>query len=512
MRFTAIPLDIRPYNYQFLEDIVKMDKEVSLKLPKKELLGSRKNPADLEYLKEYILENVADTDAFIISLDMLVYGGLFPSRLHNNDVEELKGRLDILRDIKKINPNCKIYGSNLILRTPKYNSSEEEPDYYAVCGEDIFKYGHFLDKKNRVVLSLEEEKEFEDIDKRLNKDYLNDFVNRRNKNISVILYALELVKEGIIDTLIVPQDDASEFGFTAMDQKKVYYEISRLRIADKVFLHPGTDESGCTLITRAYLDKKGEFSIYPYYITEAFKNIIPNYEDRPFQYSLLSHTKACGINLVENIEEANSVLAINGAPVKMQEAYEVSFGENDISQRKDISYYRYRNFPVFCEKLNKFIEANKEVSVLDVAFSNGGEEELIAYLDKYNLLEKIKAYAGWNTCCNSLGTVLAAMTFAYFGKEQEKVENFKARRFASDWAYQSEVMLSIQFNELKKWGGSFSNFNDKEKELMELIKVRVKEQIETTFVNSYKSKKIDIEEVKAPFKRMRGLEFIVNVK
>ena len=47
---------------------------------------------------------------------------------------------------------------------------------------------------------------------------------------------------------------------------------------------------------------------------------------------------------------------------------------------------------------------------------------------------------------------------------------------------------------------------------MELIKVRVKEQIETTFVNSYKSKKIDIEEVKAPFKRMRGLEFIVNVK
>ncbi|MCD2501603.1 DUF4127 family protein [Clostridium sp. NSJ-145] len=512
MRFTGIPLDIRPYNYQFLEDIVAMDKDVSIKMPNKELLGLRKNPADLDYLKKYILENAANTDAFIISLDMLVYGGLFPSRLHNNSVEELKVRLDVLREIKNMNPDCKIYGSNLILRTPKYNSAEEEPDYYAFCGLDIFKYGHFLDKKARVGLSLEEEREFNEIDKRLNKDYLKDFINRRNKNISVILYALELVKEGIIDILIIPQDDASEFGFTAMDQKKVYYEISKLRIADKVFLHPGTDESGCTLITRAYLDKKGDFSIYPYYITEAFKNIIPNYEDRPFQYSLVSHTQACGIDIVDSINKADAVLAINGAPIKMQEAYEISYGLNDESQRKDISYYRYRNFPEFCKKINKFLDDNKEVSVLDVAFSNGGEKELIEYLDKYKLLERISGYAGWNTCCNSLGTVLAAMTFSYFGKEKQKIENFKVRRLASDWAYQTEVMLSIEFNELKEWGGSFSDFNGKEDELMELIKVKVKNKIDTTFVNSYNDKNIDVKEVRAPFKRMRGLEFIVNVE
>lgn len=512
MRFTGIPLDIRPYNYQFLEDIVKMDKEVSLKMPKKGLLGSRKNPANLEYLNEYIFESILETDAFIISLDMLVYGGLFPSRLHNKDIEELKIRLDILRDIKKINPNCKIYASNLILRTPKYNSSEEEPDYYEFCGEDIFKYGHFLDKKNRVGLSLDEEQEFNDIEKRLNKEYLNDFVNRRNKNIGVILYALQLVKEEIIDVLLIPQDDASEFGFTAMDQKKVYYEISKLRIADKVFLHPGTDESGCTLITRAYLDKKGEFYIYPYYITDAFKNVIPNYEDRPFQYSLTSHTQACGIDITDIESEASAVLAINGAPIKMQEAYEISYGENEASQRKDISYYRYRSFPVFCKKIDRFLRNNKEVGILDVAFSNGGEEELINYLDRYRLLERITGYAGWNTCCNSLGTILATMTFAHFGQEKENIENFKARRLIADWAYQTEVMLSIQSNELKKWGGSFSDFNGKEKELMELIKCRVKEKIDNTFINSYKDKKIIIEEVRAPFKRMRGLEFIASVK
>lgn len=512
MRITGIPLDIRPYNYQFLEDIVAMDKNVTIFMPEKSKLGSRKNPADLEYLKEFLLENAKNTDAFVISLDMLVYGGLFPSRLHNNSVEELKSRLEVLRELKNINPNCKIYGSNLILRTPKYNSAEEEPEYYGFCGLDIFKYGHFSDKKNRVGLTLEEEEEFNQINDRLNKDYLNDFVGRRNKNINVILYALELAKQGIIDVLLIPQDDASEYGFTAMDQKKVYHGIAKLRLADKVFLHPGTDESGCTLITRAYLDNRNEeFSIYPYYITEAFKNMIPSYEDRPFRYSLLSHTAACGIDITESIEESNAVLAINGAPVKMQEAFDISHGDKEESLRKDISYYRYRNFPTFCKKIDKILRS-KEVSVLDVAFSNGGETELIDYLDKYNLLEKITSYAGWNTCCNSLGTVLAAMTFAYFGQEKIKVENFKARRLTSDWAYQTEVMLDIQNKELKEWGGTFSNFNGKEKELMELIKVRVKEQIDKTFINGYNDKEIVIDSVIAPFKRMRGLEFEVHVE
>lgn len=512
MNLVAIPLDIRPYNYQFLNDIVKMDKEVSIELPLKEHLGARKNPADLQYLDEFIKENISKGDGFVISLDMLIYGGLFPSRLHNKPLDELRSRLEILREIKRKNPECKIYGSSLILRTPKYNSNEEEPEYYGECGLDIFLYGHYMDKELRKGLTSEEVCDFNRIKNTLNEDYLNDFVNRRNKNTDTTLYAIDLVNEGIIDLLIVPQDDASEYGFTAMDQRRVYSKIEKLNLADKVFLHPGTDESGCTLITRAYLDKKGDFSIYPLYITEAFKNVIPSYEDRPFMYSLISHTEACGIKLTNSVEKSDAVLAINGSPLKMQEAFEISHGEVMESLRKDISYHRYRNFPVFCREISDLLDNGKDVGVLDVAFSNGGERALIEYLDKYKVLDRISSYAGWNTCCNSLGTVLASMTFAYFGRNSEAIDDFKIRRIAGDWAYQTEEMLSIQNNELKELGGTFSNFNGHYDEVMSIIKDKVYLRLMSTFKNSYNNKVINISKVSAPFERMRGIEFEIDIR
>lgn len=511
MKLVAVPLDIRPYNYQFLEDITSMDDNVCIKLPSKDYLGFKKRPAKLTEVDNFIFENIKDADALIISLDMLIYGGLLPSRMHNNSFKELENRLEILKKIKKINKGCKIYASNLITRTPKYNSSEEEPDYYKVSGKDIFYFGYFEDKKSRAGLTKEEEKEFDLIKERINKEHLDDFINRRNKNIDVTLKILEYVKNEIIDILIIPQDDASEFGFTAKDQKKVYFNIEKLDISDKVFLHPGTDESGCTLITRAYTDKVGKVNIYPYYITESFKNLIPNYEDRPFMYSLVSHAEACGINLVEAIEEADLVLGINGAPKLMQESFEISSGEIEESLRKDISYYRYRNFNVFCKKIDFFIKNGKEVSILDVAFSNGGETQLIKNLDKYNLLERIKGYSGWNTCCNSLGTILSSMVFSHFGNREEKIEEFKIKRVISDWAYQTEEMIHIQESELAKLDINFKELDKFEDYVMEIVKEKVSKRIKNTFVYSYKDKDIRIDKVHAPFKRMRGLEFYVKV-
>ncbi|MBC8932469.1 DUF4127 family protein, partial [Escherichia coli] len=61
-----------------------------------------------------------------------------------------------LRGIKKEFPDKKIFLSNLIMRTPKYNSSDEEPDYYEQYGEAIFRYGWLKDKAARDTLDERE--------------------------------------------------------------------------------------------------------------------------------------------------------------------------------------------------------------------------------------------------------------------------------------------------------------------------------------------------------------------
>lgn len=521
MNITCIPLDKRPYNYQFLKDISAIDKDIHLILPKIEELGEKKNPANLDYIKEFLFENTPKSEALILSLDMLVYGGLFPARIHNIDEETLKSRVDILKEIKKLNPELKIYISSLILRTPKYNSNEEEPFYYGEFGKDIFLWGHYTDKLERNgELDTEEEKDFSRIKKSLPKEYLSDFVERRKKNRKVTEYCLELCKEGIIEMVIIPQDDASEYGHTALDQRYLYHYISINRLQNKVFLHPGTDEAGCTLLTRAYTDKKGKINIYPLYSCEEFKKLIPNYEDRTFENSFLSHTLACGINIVENIEEADVCIGISGAPGIMQEAFEVSYGIDingnvKITQpqlRKNILYYRNRNLSNFISKMESILNKNIEVGVLDVAFSNGGERELLELLDEYRVLEKISAYSGWNTTCNSLGTVLATLTFAHFGKNREGIEYFKIARLINDWAYQTETRFDVQLNDLKKFGATYSNFNSKEKKILEIIKIKTEKNLKSLFQRSYQNNNIEILEVKAPFGRLSGLEFKFKIQ
>lgn len=61
----------------------------------------------------------------------------------------------------------------------------------------------------------------------------------------------------------------------------------------------------------------------------------------------------------------------------------------------------------FAYTIQEYIEQGYHVALCDSAFSNGGDIQLIEYLDELNLLDKLISYAGWNTNCNTLGTTLA---------------------------------------------------------------------------------------------------------
>ena len=88
----------------------------------------------------------ADADGLVFSVDMLLYGGLVPSRIHCDTEESLQKRLTVLKDIRKRNPEMVIYGFQVVMRCPNYSSSDEEPDYYGIYGAQIHKAGEVLHK------------------------------------------------------------------------------------------------------------------------------------------------------------------------------------------------------------------------------------------------------------------------------------------------------------------------------------------------------------------------------
>ena len=135
--------------------------------------------------------------------------------------------------------------------------------------------------------------------------------------------------------------------------------------------------------------------------------IIPKYEDRPMYESLKSHVRVCKAKLVNNPQDADVVLAINSPGKIMQEAF---IDKNDL----DVTYTSYRYLLAFAEQIQDYINSGYHVALCDSAFSNGGDLQLIEYLDELNILDQLVSYAGWNTNCNSLGTTLSQ---AFIGQE-----------------------------------------------------------------------------------------------
>ncbi|MGL4864476.1 DUF4127 family protein [Cetobacterium sp.] len=500
-----IPLDERPCNYLFPNMIGEMSSQINIITPPKDILSKKKNPADIDKLWEWVFKNAQSSEYAILSLEMLLYGGLLPSRLHNYSIAELEKRVHKIKELKNYNKNIKIYLSNLIMRTPKYSSSDEEPDYYEEWGKEIFTIEYLKDKKERVGIDNDEEIYLSHLEKNIPEQYLKDYSERRSKNLKITEMILNLVKENLIEFLVIPQDDSSEFGFTAKDQKIIYEKIAKENLQIKVHVYPGADEVGCTLLARVYTKiKNTKIKIYPYFSSEIGKVMIPSYEDRPLLESLKSHIIAAGAIMVDSYKDADFVLAVNTAGKIMQEAW-----DND---RKDISYSTFRNMREFISKIEFYIENEKKVIVADSAFSNGGETELIQLLEETKLLDKIKGYAGWNTNCNTLGTAICTGIFAVFSDENEKIEWNKLCRIFEDWMYQSIIRKEITDNTLKDLKLNYFDLKDKKAVINKMIQNKMLEIYKKTFTNSFNDILLDSIEIDSPWNRMFEIEINLKIK
>jgi len=433
MKVVFLPLDERPCNYNYPLRLPLCD-DFKLVLPPKELLSSKKDVCNLNRIEEWIEKESSDANYLILSFDTLLFGGLIPSRIHNDSLETIKNRSKVIERIKKNNPSIKIFANELIMRCPCYSSSDEEPDYYEKYGYDIFRLGVLTDKEIQEDITKEEIKEKKRLEEKINSKYLNDFLNRRKTNIDVLLNNLEYVKNGIIDFFIIPQDDSTTFGFPSIDQRRVREYIDNNLLHNKIYLYPGGDEVGLTLISRTINDYK-EYNpkIYVIYASEKGKNSIPSFEDRPIDVTINYHISATKSIRVNSYNEADIILFINNGSEFL--------GKYD--KNTSISYDKNRCLPFLIDQIEYFIKLGKVVGIGDVLYCNEADETLLKFLKENDLLFKISGYAGWNTASNTLGTVLANLISFYYSRDERKKNLFLVKRYIDDYIYMGKVREKI---------------------------------------------------------------------
>lgn len=485
--------------------IGRLREEIELVVPPRSLLGEKKQPANVVQLWRWVAEQAIACHIALLSVEMLVYGGLLPSRLHQATERELSERIDQIRTLKKRNPHLEIFASNLIMRTPTYNSSEEEPDYYGEYGDRIFQWGWLTDKQQRDGLSAAEADQLAQIERELPLQYLKDYRDRRRKNADVNQQVIDLADEGVISFLAIPQDDAATYGFTAIDQQQVVRKIIALRLQNRIHLYPGADEVGCTLLARAYSQLQGkEKKVYLLYSSVRSEQIIPLYEDRPLGESVKSHLFAAGAISVPTPAAADFILAVNTPGKVMQEAW-----DNPI---KDITYSSYRNLRFFVAQIQQFLAAEKPVAIADVAFANGGETELVQLLDDAKLWDDLFAYAGWNTSSNTIGTVLATAIVGEDASDRATLDLNKIYHLLEGWGYQTIVRMEMVKNYLPTLGASYYDFNSKEAEINREMERRLRQVWVKMMRHSFQQWELERVEVFSPWQRMFEIGIDLELK
>ncbi|MDU7215123.1 DUF4127 family protein [Clostridium sp.] len=498
MKILLIPLDERPCNRIFPKMICNSNESIELKEPNMSLLGRKKTAANSDEISDFLYNNIHDCDSIVLSIDMLVYGGLIPSRLHHLEKNEAIRRLKVIKRIKESNPKIKIYAFNCIMRAPSYDSSEEEPDYYQNYGYALFRRKYLLDYKNRHGLDEIKQQELDGI--KIPQEIVNDYESRRDFNTMINLEVVKYLEEGYIDFLVIPQDDSSPYGYTAISQKVVIDEVKKKKLDMKAMIYPGADEVAMSLLARAYNEYLNvEPKVYPFYSSVLGPTIVPKYEDRPMFESLKSHIRACKARIVDSAKEADIILAINSPGKVMQESF---IDKNDL----DITYTSYRNLLDFAYKIKDFINEGYKVALCDSAFSNGGDVQLIDYLDEMNILDSLVSYAGWNTNCNSLGTTLAQ---AFIGGIINTLNNL-CYRIIEDVFYQSIVRKSVVENDLVSLGLSYYDFKDQQDTVENIIEQKLQSYYDS--MRLAKKYPVIIKKVYMPWRRMFEVGLEIEVK
>lgn len=434
-RILFIPLDERPCNYEF-PFLLSQGTELELVRPPKEMLGNKKLPADLPRLWSWLEQEAATAHGAILALDTLLYGGIVPSRLHDQSPAELAEQLERLRMLRERCPNLQhMYAFQLIMRCPQYSLADEEPDYYANWGREIFRKGYIEHRHLSGLATDEELIELKHIDTVLPAGVLKDYLDRREVNALLNRAALELVSSEVIDFLIIPQDDSAPYGWTARDQQKVRERIAELDLELQVYMYPGADEVACTLLARMLNRVKGVTPLlYPRMSSDQGALVTPLFEDRHFGESLKYQILAAGGLMVSSAAEADVILLANTPGDTMAEAVD--------QQQASAGYDVQRNIIELIEYA-AYVQQHwgKPVAIADVGYANGADLKLLRLLRRRGLLFKLAGYAGWNTSSNTLGTVIAqSMVYAHYGATQEHLD-FLALRYTEDACYCAVVRM-----------------------------------------------------------------------
>lgn len=439
-----LPLDSRPACVGFVQSLGDIA-GIRVLTPPEGILDHYKKAGDVKALRQWCRQNAGNADAAIISIDMLIHGGLLASRHANAAPEDIAEALGLLEELRLNHPALPVYAFHILPRL--WPADNEENNKYQ---KEILAYSKLSDQ----IYTFENPRDIKKLEKisaKVPAEVLDNYRRVYQENLALNKKLVDMAAAGILEQLVIGQDDSESFGIPNLAKRQLLHYIKQKGIDEnRVFVTKGADEIAMTLLGNIH----GRFEnarpkIYVHYADEGIPSIV-----MPYMASSIRTT----------VKE--KIALVNGTAVKTPEKADFILFVY-VGSDRNVGYQYVVN-----QEIQSLLEANHNVALVDLSEHFAPDETILPVLMQNSArINQLIAYSGWNTASNSIGTAIAQA--AIFTAERKKAAfpaelftlyrqnlKFLTNRFLEDYFYLKESIDAINKN-LKKENTDVYDFKER---------------------------------------------------
>jgi len=437
----VLPLDSRPCCSDFVRKIGRIG-GYSVQCPPLDWHRDFIKASDTARMAAWLRETAQKADYLVVSVDMLLFGGLAPAMRCSVPADISLRRLALLQELRAAHPGLTIYaafsmpGSSTTAHTPQEMNNRAQCMTYSQLSHKILLYGREEDRQALQRLEAE-----------IDRGALQDYLAVRERAAQIAARLVEYARDGVVDFVSFGCNDSSLYGLHRLRLRTLIAEIYEQGVQGKAVVYSGTDEQCQALLARAMLAHRNrQPRFFVRYSCSGAETFVPPFEYDPVGDNLRLLLFSAGCVAVDTPAEADIVLMVNTACQGWDDYRAMEKAGQDYFLPES-----RHNLWDFVTALQYYLKTQRRVAVADIAFANGCDTGLVRYLRKEVDLMRLTAFGGWNTASNTLGTVVAQAVARLlydlseekeYGSELAQME-FLMERFADEYCYQVVVRPEI---------------------------------------------------------------------
>jgi len=419
-----VPLDDRPVTRQLPQMLGRIAGRDVI-VPPRPLLGNYLTFGKPDDIVKWLNGPQAQpASAFVLSTDMLAYGGLVASRVPGTTYQDAYFRLRTIERLRVIHPRAFIGAFGTVMRLAPTGIPNTGPAASFFAPYPLWSY--LQEYANLHDPPLPSESARAETLRRQAGETLNAYIETRARNYAVDSYILQLAQNGAIDRVVLGQDDAGPVGLHVKEVHALQQIALTPRLQSISAIEPGADELGMAMVAQALARGIGWTPrVGVRYSMPGGENTNDQLEFAPISVAIDGLIRLCG----GVHDDANPDITLFVRVPDTTAPYDDAL-VNDMTQAA---------------------RPGRSIAFADLTFLTNSFKPQTEFAERIlasGLASHLDAYSSWNTNANTIGTAVPEAIAAGVGRRTGAYNvtahhDFTFNRILDDYAFHDYVRPEI---------------------------------------------------------------------